>query len=210
MKSFKLLTVALLAVFFISNSSFAQKTETTVIQTKDKTYKVTKEVFPQWSVTPYGGAIFPVATLSESFKPNGAFGIDVGAKINKEVGFYGRFGYYFMNSNVSGTPVGKYIEATVGPRYYFSSVNVKSQLFLDAGIGMYNFSQSSFVPEGSLTGATVAEISDTKAGVNAGVGASIFLGQDVNLMVRTKYNTVFTEGGTTSFITAATGIEFKF
>jgi len=211
MKSLKLLTVSLVAfIMLAANISNAQKTETTVITTNNKTYKVTKEVFPQWSVAPFGGAIFPVATLSESFKPNGAFGLDVGAKINKEVGFYGKFGYYFMNSNRNGAPVGKYIEATVGPRYYFSSVNVKSQLFVDAGIGMYNFSQSSFVDPTSLTGATVAEISDTKAGVNAGVGASIFLGQDVNLMVRTKYNTVFTEGGTTSFITAATGIEFKF
>jgi hypothetical protein len=196
-------------LFVFASSTFAQTTTTTTTSTNGKTYVVTKEAFPQWSVSPMGGVIFPVMSLSESFKPNGAFGLDVGAKVNKEVGFYLRSSYMFMNSNTSGAPVGKYIEITVGPRYYFSSINVKSQLFVDAGVGPYIFSQDSFQPA-DPTAAVVPEISETKLGINAGIGASVYLSKNMNLMVRTKYNTVFTSTTTKSFITAATGLEFKF
>ncbi len=211
MKSQKLFfTLCAVILFAIAGNSFAQTTTTTVIQTPSKTYKVTKEVFPQWSIAPVGGVIFPVMNLSETFKPNGAFGLDVGAKVNKEVGFYLRGGYYFMNSSTSGAPVGKFIEITVGPRYYFSSINVKSQLFVDAGVGPYIFSQASFVDPADPTQTVVPEINETKLGINAGIGASVFLTDHMNLMVRTKYNTVFTSTTTKSFITASTGLEFRF
>src|SRR4051794_2062567 len=111
-------TLCAVILFVFASNSFAQNTTTTVVTTPSKTYVVTKEAFPQWSITPNGGVIFPVLNLSESFKPNGAFGIDIGAKVNKEVGFYLRGNYYFMNSSTSGGAVGKYIELTVGPRYY--------------------------------------------------------------------------------------------
>jgi hypothetical protein len=194
---------------------YAQETSTTSTSStkttyNGRTYVVSKEKFPAWSIAPYGGAIFPVARLSEGFKPNGAFGLDIGAKINKEIGFYGRFGYYFMNSQQSTAPVGKYMELTVGPRYYFSSANIKSKLFLDAGVGAYIFNQASFVDPNDPTQAIIPQINETRAGINAGVGASIYLSEAINLMVRTKYNSVFTPNGTSSFLTAASGIEFKF
>jgi len=211
MKSQKLFsTICAVILFVIASNSYAQTTTTTVVTTPKKTYVVTKEVFPQWSITPVGGAIFPVLNLSETFKPNGAFGLDVGAKINKEVGFYLRGGYYFMNSSTTGAPVGKFIEITAGPRYYFSSINVKSQLFVDAGVGPYIFSQASFVDPADPTQTVVPEINETKVGVNAGIGASVYLAKNLNLMVRTKYNTVFTSTNTKSFITASTGLEIKF
>lgn len=201
-------TLCAVILFIFASNSFAQTT-TTVVTTPKKTYVVTKESFPQWSITPTGGVIFPVLNLSESFKPNGQFGLDVGAKVNKEVGFYLKTSYMFMNSSASGAPVGKYIEITAGPRYYFSSINVKSQLFAEAGVGPYIFSQASYQPE-DPTIAVVPEINETKLGINAGLGASVFLSPNMNLMIRTKYNTVFTSTTTKSFITASTGLEFKF
>lgn len=209
MKSQKLFsTVLALILFAFVSNSFAQTT-TTVVTTPSKTYVVTKESYPQWSITPSGGIVFPIMELSNSFKANGIFGLETGAKVNKEVGFYLRGNYMFMNSSASGGAVGKYIEITVGPRYYFSSINVKSQLFADAGIGPYIFSQASYQPE-DPTAAVIPEINETKLGVNAGIGASLYLSPNMNLMLRTKYNTVFTSTATKSFITASTGLEFKF
>lgn len=201
-------TLCAVILFVFASNSFAQTT--TVVTTPKKTYVITKEEFPQWSVTPMGGVIFPIASLSESFKPNGTAGLDIGAKINKEVGFYGRFGYYFMGSSASGAPVGKYLEATVGPRYYFSSANLKSQIFADAGLGVYSFNQESYVDPNDPTLTQIPAINETKMGINAGVGASLYLSKSVNLILRTKYNTIFTSTATKSFITAATGLEFKF
>lgn len=211
MKSQKLFsTLCAVILFVFASNSFAQTTTTTVVTTPSKTYKVTKEVFPQWSIAPVGGVIFPVMNLSETFKPNGAFGLDVGAKVNKEVGFYLRGGYYFMNSSASGAPVGKFVEITAGPRYYFSSINVKSQLFVDAGVGPYIFSRASYVDPNDPAQTVIPAIDETKLGINAGIGASVYLSPNMNLMVRTKYNTVFTATTTKSFITASTGLEFKF
>lgn len=201
-------TLCAVILFVFASNSFAQTT-TTVITTPTKKYVVTKEAFPQWSVTPSGGIVFPIMDLSNSFKSNGIFGLEVGTKVNKEVGFYLRGNYMFMNSSASGAPVGKYIEISVGPRYYFSSINVKSQLFADAGLGPYIFTQASYQPQ-DPTAAVIPEISETKLGVNAGVGASLYLSDNMNLMIRTKYNTVFTSTATKSFITASTGLEFKF
>lgn len=209
MKSLKLFsTLCLLAALVAANITYGQTTKTTTTY-NGKTYVRTIESFPQWSVTPSGGLVFPIMDLSNSFKPNGSFGIDIGAKVNKEVGFYLRSNYMFMNSNTSGTPVGKYIEISAGPRYYFSNINVKSQLFLDAGIGPYIFNQDSYQPQ-DPTASIVPQINETRLGVNAGVGASIFLAKNLNLMIRTKYNTVFTATATKSFITTNAGLEFKF
>lgn len=211
MKSQKLFSTVLAVILFaLTTNSFAQTTTTTVVTTPTKTYVVTKEAYPQWSVTPTGGIIFPIMDLSNSFKSNGIFGIEAGAKVNKEVGFYLRGNYMFMNSNASGAPVGKYVEITVGPRYYFSSINVKSQLFADAGIGPYIFNQASYVDPNDPTNTQIPAIQETKLGVNAGIGASLYLSPNINLMLRTKYNTVFTATTTKSFITASTGLEFKF
>ena len=201
-------TLLAVIIFAFAGHSFAQTT-TTVVTTPTKKYVVTKEAYPQWSVTPSGGIVFPVMELSNTFKSNGIFGLEVGTKVNKEVGFYLRGNYMFMNSSASGAPVGKYIEITVGPRYYFSSINVKSQLFADAGFGPYIFSQASYQPQ-DPTAAVIPEISETKLGVNAGIGASLYLSDNINLMIRTKYNTIFTSTATKSFITASTGLEFKF
>ncbi len=197
-------------LFALVNFSLAQTTTSTTTTYNGKTYVLDKETYPQWSVAPTGGVIFPIARLSESFKPNGSFGLEVGAKVNKEVGFYGRFGYYFMASSISGAPVGKYLEATIGPRYYFSSANVKSKLFAEAGIGAYTFSQASYVDPADPSQTVIPELNETRAGINAGIGASIFLTQNVSLMLKTRYNTIFTSNATTSFITGSSGIEFRF
>lgn len=197
-------------LFALANFSLAQTSTSTTTTYKGTTYVLDKDTYPQWSIAPTGGVIFPIARLSESFKPNGSFGLELGAKVNKEVGFYGRFGYYFMASTISGAPVGKYLEATIGPRYYFSSANVKSKIFTEAGVGLYAFSQASYVDPNDPSQTVIPELNETRVGINAGIGASVFLSQNISLIVKTRYNTIFTSNATTSFLTGSTGLEFRF
>ena len=164
---------------------------------------------PYVSITPIGGAIIPLAKLKDSFNPGGEFGLDVAYRINREVAFYGKFGYYFLSSSITGAPVGNYIEATVGPRYYFTKPNIKSAFFLEGGAGAYIFSQDSYNNPQDTTGTIISEISDTKAGVNAGAGAILQISDNIDFLVKSKYHLIFTEGGSTSFIGINAGIEFK-
>lgn len=132
--------------------------------------------------------------------------MDIGYRINKEVGVYAKFGYYFFSSKTDGVPSGKYLEVTAGPRYFFTDPKLSSMIFGEAGGGIYNFRQDSFTPVG---GTIIDEISDTKPGVNAGLGANLALSKTVDILLKTKYHVIFTSGGSSSFISVVTGIDFK-
>jgi hypothetical protein len=171
--------------------------------------KTNPRTYPQISLGFMGGAIFPVGVMSESFKPGGDLGLDVGFRVNREVGFYGKFGYYFMSSKMSGAPVGSYLEFTAGPRYYFTKPNLKSTMFLEAGFGGYSFNQNSYLNPNDTAGGTISQIADTRPGVNAGIGANLALTDVVGILIKTKYNLIFTPNGSNSFVTAGAGIEFN-
>lgn len=196
----KKLLLLLIALFFITSAVEAQ-VKTTTTTTKRKMY-------PHFSVSPSGGAIFPMSNLKESFKPGGTVGLDVGYRVNKEVGFYAKFGYYFMSSKVTGAPVGSYLEASAGPRYFFTHPKLKSELFLEGGVGAYNFRQSSYV--NGTTQSQVDQINSTKAGLNAGIGGSLALSEAVDILVKSKYHVIFTPNGSSSFVTVIGGLEFRF
>lgn len=167
---------------------------------------VKKSTYPQWSISPVGGLMFPVGNLSSNFKPGGNAGLDLSFKANKEVGFFAKFGYNFFRSQTAGVPDGKYYEYTVGPRYYFKAKNLKSSIFIEAGIGAYTFNQQSYV----LNETAYPEVSYTKFGYNAGIGAILNLGRDVDLLFKTKYNTVMTSDGSSSYIVPVLGIDIRF
>lgn len=205
MKTFikiKIYLVALLVVF--SGLTYSQVKNTPVSNTKVK-----KQTFPQFFISPSGGAIFPLtANLRTDFKPGGLAGLDLGFKVNKEVGIYGKFNYMFMSSKKTGAPIGQYMEFSAGPRYYFTHPKLKSQVYFEAGAGAYYFKQNGYVDPVDAT-LTVAQISQTNAGINGGIGASLYLSDAVNISAKSKYHNVFTKTGSVGFMTVSAGLEFN-
>jgi hypothetical protein len=61
-----------------------------------------------------------------------------------------------------------------------------------------------------LNDVAVPETENTKFGFNAGLGAILNLGRDVDLLFKTKYNTIFTADGSSSFVTPDLGIDVRF
>lgn len=198
MKSFKYILAIIIMSFTFTSVVDAQPKKTT---TRPK-----KLAAPYWTLSPVGGVMFPVGSLGDNFKAGGNVGLDIGYRVNREVGFFAKFGYYFFSSKTDGVPSGKYIEVTAGPRYFFTDPKLSSTLFGEVGGGIYNFRQDEFTPN---VGPIIPEISDTKAGVNAGLGANLALSQTIDIIIKPKYHVIFTEGGSTSFITVVAGLEFK-
>jgi len=203
MKTFKLLAAPLIALIFLVNISDAQ-----VKSTATTTTKSAKNTFPNVSISAYGGAIFPLPkTLNQTFKPGGTVGVDLGYRINREVGLYGTFGYYFMSSKVTGAPIGSYLEFSGGPRYYFTHRKLKSSLFFEGGVGAYNFRQNSYSDPNDPNG-VIQQIDNTRAGINGGMGATLGISKEVDLMVKGKYNVIFVPNGSSSFINVVGGVTF--
>lgn len=206
MKTSKL-AVSLLALFFIVSVTWAQLTPNA------STNRVTsvKKLYPSVSIAPYGGAIFPLTRLiREDFKPGGLAGIDIGYRINREVGINGKFTYMFMSSKITGAPVGSYMEFSVGPRYYFTHPKLKSALFFEAGAGAYYFRQNSYVNPNDVNGNVIPEIRSTKPGINGGIGASISLSKAVDILAKANYHNVFTPTGSQGFMTINGGLVVTF
>ncbi len=205
MKTLKFAFLLLIAVLVLNCNSSAQNNSPTM------TTKSVRKTYPHVTITPFGGAIFPLPKqLNQQFKPGGHFGLDVGYRVNKEVALVGEASYFFMSSKVTGAPIGSYLEFAAGPRYYFVHPKLNSSLFFEGGVGAYNFRQSSYVDPNDLTAASVNQINNTKAGIYGGMGASLGLSNVMDLMVRGKYNVVFTPNGSASFLTVGAGLEFRF
>lgn len=204
MKTFKNLT-HYLVVFLIAISGI---TYSQIKNTPVSNSKVKKQNFPQFSIAPSGGAIFPLTRdFRADFKPGGVVGLDVGLKINKEVGLFGKFNYMFMSSKKTGAPVGQYMEFSAGPRYYFTHPKLKSQVYFEGGAGAYYFKQNSYIDPVDAT-VTVSQVSQTNAGINGGIGASLYLSDAVSILAKTKYHNVFTRTGSVGFMTVNAGLEF--
>ncbi|HMQ68793.1 MAG TPA: outer membrane beta-barrel protein [Ignavibacteria bacterium] len=194
MKTLKLKTILLVVLMFTGTSGFSQTNYTK------------KSAYPNWSVSPVGGIVFPTGNMSENFKSGGNVGVDISYRVNKEVGFYGQGGYYFLGSKTAGVPDGKYLEYTAGPRYYFTAPNLKSSVYLEAGIGAYTFVQDAYVQNE----VEIAEVNETRFGYNAGLGAVLNLGTNVDMLFKVKYNTIQTTGGSSSFIAPVIGMDVRF
>lgn len=187
----------------ISGITYSQVKNTPVSNSKVK-----KQSFPQFNIAPSGGTVFPLTRdFRSDFKPGGIVGLDMGVKINKEVGIYSKFNYMFMSSKKSGAPIGQYMEFSAGPRYYFTHPKLKSQVYFEGGAGAYYFKQNSYIDPIDAT-ITVNQVSQTNAGINGGIGASLYLSDVVNILAKSKYHNVFTKTGSVGFMTLNAGIEF--
>lgn len=93
-------TVKISSLVFVLSLIFAFSTFSQVQTTKPiSKSNVKKQSFPEFSIAPTGGAIFPTSKeFRNDFKPGGIAGLDLGLKINKEVAVYGKFTYMFLSS----------------------------------------------------------------------------------------------------------------
>jgi hypothetical protein len=171
--------------------------------------KKVKSPYPVYSISGLGGLAFPVGIFGDNFKSGGTFGIEVSDKVNKEVGFYVKFGYYFFPNKTTGIPDGKMIEYTAGPRYYFTSKNLKSSIFFEAGLGGYTFTQDAYTLNIAGVDTQIPEASNTDFGVNAGVGAVLNLGKDVDMIFKLKYHNIIQTDGSSSFVAPLLGIDIR-
>lgn len=198
-------TLLLVIIIFFTVTTFSQQNPTTKDGSKRKQY-------PHFSIAPNAGAIFALPkVLSNAFKPGGMFGLDFSYRVNREVAIFINGSYAFMSSKVSGAPVGSYIIGDIGPRYYFTAKNLKSALFFEASVGAYYFKQNSYnVQDTSGTTTTIDQISNTKAGISGGIGGSLGLSKDIDILIKGNYHVVFTPNGSSSFISSVAGLEFRF
>ncbi|MBK8551970.1 MAG: outer membrane beta-barrel protein [Ignavibacteria bacterium] len=196
MKTIKLLSVLLAMTFMLGASAQAQTVKK-------------KSAYPIWSISPMGGIAFPVGKFGESFKSGPTFGLDVNYKANKEVGFFVELAYDIFTTKTEGATDGKYIEYTAGPRYYFTSKNLKSAFFLEAGLGGYSFRQNEYTVTVNGTPTNFPEFNSTKFGINVGLGALLNLGKTVDLKMKAKYHNILTSDGSTSFIAPVLGIDIR-
>ncbi len=204
MKTFKISVLALALLIGITFSTYSQVSNKPVTKSTVK-----KQSFPEFTIAPSGGAIFPLTRdFRSDFKPGGLAGLDMGVKLNKEVAIYTKFSYMFMSSKKSGAPIGQYMEISAGPRYYFTHPKLKSQVYFEGGAGAYYFKQNAYInPEDNTR--TIDQVSRTNAGINGGIGASLFLSDAVNILAKAKYHNVFTQTGSIGFMTVNAGLEFK-
>jgi len=194
-KIFTLIFALAIIVLFSSNITQAQPTKTK------------GDVYPVFSLAPLGGVQFPVAGLNNTYNAGWNAGLDLNLKINRETSI-------FLNGTYFALPIktdlvggdASYIGITAGPRYIFTSKNIKAQIFLEMGLGAYIYN----VKEYTSATQTIPSVSTTSFGVNVGPGALIPLGKAMDLMLKAKLHDVLASDGSTTFISIAAGLDFKF
>ena len=197
-KILKLWIGLLMMVLFITNVSEAQ----------------TKKVsYPLLSIAPLVGVQFPVGGLNDSYNPSWNAGLDFNLAVNRETSFFLNATYYNMpvKDNVAIPSNASYIGITAGPRYVFTSPSVKAKFFLEAGLGIYIFTQKEFTVVGPPD-VIFPSASTTNFGVNVGPGVMIPLGGTVDLKIKSKLNYSFESGGSggsRTFVTGVMGVDFK-
>jgi len=198
-KIYKLVLLLITVALITSNVSQAQTVKKSMVA-----------VYPAFSIAIGGGAQFPVGILGETYKSSFNAGIDFNLKVNKETSLFLNATYYDMPRKPEAVlgPDASIIAITAGPRYVFSSANVKAKFFLEAGIGAYIFAVKDYT---TTTTPAITTLGTSKAnvGANVGPGAVLPLSDSMDLLIKSKLHYIFTEGGSSSFISAFIGLDFK-
>lgn len=200
---YKLIMWVLMSVFLVTGLTSAQ---VSVSPESNEIIKSTTAKFPIFTLSPMAGGIFPVSEFGNTYQAGFSGALDGAIRLNKELGIYSNIGYYSLSSSVPNAPHSEYFEISAGPRYYFTKSNLKSTFFIESGLGAYFFSQDAY-GEGAEY---VDRQSSANLGFNIGPGFTMQASKSVDLILKTKYQMVFLDGGTRSFITGLGGIEFKF
>ena len=214
MKKFISVSLTIFCSLFIINISSALSQElklNSINPNKESGIEISKrKSYGYWEIAPMGGVIFPVGKFSENFDISGRAGLDIGYKINKEVGIYGNVTYNFLSSKIQEGPTASYLSYTIGPRYYFTNPKLKSAIFLEAGLGGFTFTQDAYSTTVQGITTSFPEEGETRFGVNAGIGGDIYVSDVVSLILKAKYNIILSGGDQArSFISADAGVGFR-
>jgi hypothetical protein len=155
-----------------------------------------------------GGMLFPVQELRESYKPSGNIGLNLGYVLNREVGFYANFNVNILTSSIPGGESSTFVEFITGPKYYFKSNKLKSKFFLDAGVGGFLFAKKTQTINPPTDNPFESSIS-VNFGASGGAGAEIYLATKVNLLLSSRYVSIFRQGGTSSYINVSGGLQLN-
>jgi opacity protein-like surface antigen len=213
----KLKTVSFLIIFaflatFGDGFTQASKTNSTETSTTTTTKtKFTAKKYGYFELTPMAGVLFPVGVFANDFDISGRAGLDMGYRINSEVGVYGNVSYNFLSPKQSEGPGASYLSYTVGPRYYFTNPKLKSTIFLEAGVGGYSFTRDEYSITNQGITTNFPEAGETRFGVNTGIGADVIVSDNVSLMLKAKYHIIMSGGDNArSFIGTDAGVNIRF
>jgi len=198
-KIYKLMFALIMLAVITSNVSQAQTVKKSMIAE-----------YPAFSIAPTFGAQFPVGDFGTTYKSSWNAGLDINLKINKETSFFLN-GTFFDMPRKTDAPFGpdaNMIAITAGPRYVFSSANVKAKFFLEAGVGAYILNTKEYTTN-TTPGVLIQSETKANVGANVGPGVVLPLSDSMDLMIKSKLHYIFTTGGSSSFISAQMGLSFK-
>jgi hypothetical protein len=148
-----------------------------------------------WTIAPSVGLTMPMQNLDNRYSNGWNAGVDVGYRMSQTMGVFGNIAYNNLNGE-AGNPSANYFEITAGPRFFVGGSANTSAIWLDGGIGAFNFNESG-IGEGP-----------TNAGLTAGIGYSLPLSETISLMAKGNYNMIFTPGEPTTFSKLNAGLRF--
>jgi hypothetical protein len=93
----------------------------------------------------------------------------------------------------------------------FTSPKIKAKFFLEAGLGVYIFTQKEFTTT-TVPSVIIPSASTTNFGVNVGPGVIIPLGGAADLIMKSKLHYSFESGGSggsRTFVTGVVGVDFR-
>lgn len=211
MKAKTILTAVtfILCIFYLGNVQAQNSSyfSTNLTDTKLVTDVAKKQSFPKITLGLAGGIGFPISSFSDQSKQGGTGAVDIGLRINNEVGIFVNGKFSNLPAQRNGTATNNLIEISGGPRYYFTTSRLKSMFFMETGLGAYIFNNGSYTTPG---GVFVDKNTSTNFGANIGPGFSLWLSDNLDIMLKGKYHVIFTKGSTTSFATSLLGFEYKF
>jgi opacity protein-like surface antigen len=200
MKKYLTISLILVFTFLLIDTSQSQVRTTTRVKTP----------LSYWSISPFGGFNLPIGTFADNYKASGVAGLDIDYRVNHETSIFLSFAYNFLRTKDPDGPKSSYISYTVGPRYHFTHPRLNSSIFLEGGVGGYTFNSDAYTINDPTVGPIpVEKVSDTRVGVNAGIGAELNLSPRLDIFVRSKYHSIFRTGGTSSFIGTDGGFKIR-
>ncbi len=200
----KILLSQILLVFLCSVAAYSQNNP--VLKSGNPELKGFKtKDFVQ--LTLQGGFMVPVGTyLSDNYFNSAIVGADVAYRVNTEVALYAEVRYIALSLKDTLGPSSGYLEANIGPRFYFRPKCYRSSFFIEAGVGPYIFMQGSAVtPDLNYESKT-----EFRMGANAGVGGELVLTNSLFITLKSKINTIFYPFGSTTFISGIGGFTIRF
>jgi hypothetical protein len=190
----------LLLMIFILFSGFAFS------QVKDNKVKPQCR-YNYLQITVGSGFIRPTEIMTDTYNPSASAGFDLSYRTNPEVAVFFEGRYNFLSLVDKRGPTSGYLETTFGPRFYFSSKNVRSTFFIETAIGPYTKFVASYTDS---TGQSFQSITEIKLGANGGVGGELVFTDNFYFTLKAKYHTIFGIGGLVSYVSGFGGFTFRF